>query len=101
MGDRLGRIKANPLVQELGSVPGRKRFHSHHGGGTLRTTKACGRTGSVARSSGRLGMMHQQSLTERQKGGAVTVSQEAEEANADKAAGQDMEQEAAQVFLCR
>jgi hypothetical protein len=39
-------------------------------------------------------------LTERQKGGAATVSQEAEEADANKAAGQDMEQEAAQEFLC-
>jgi hypothetical protein len=39
-------------------------------------------------------------LTELQKGGAATVSQEAEGADADKAAGKDMEQEAAQEFLC-
>src|SRR5579864_2799999 len=47
IGGSLGGVKSNPLVQELGSVPGRKRLHSQHGGGTLRTTEACGRTGSV------------------------------------------------------
>jgi hypothetical protein len=26
MGERLGGVKASPLVLELGSVPGRKRF---------------------------------------------------------------------------
>ena len=51
MGDRLGRVKANPLVYELGSVPGRKRFHSQHGGATLRTTEACWEMGSVGSGS--------------------------------------------------
>jgi len=37
-------------------------------------------------------------LTERQEGGAATVGQEAEGADAHKAAGQDMQQEAAQEF---
>jgi len=52
MGDRLGGVKANPLVYELGSVPGRKKFHSQHGGATLRTTEAwweMGRVGSGSR----------------------------------------------------
>ena len=38
MGERLGRVKADPLVHELGDVPGRKRFDSDHGSATLRTT---------------------------------------------------------------
>ena len=45
--DRLGRVKLNPLVYELGSVPGRNRFHSHHGGATLRTTEAGWEMGKV------------------------------------------------------
>ena len=52
LGDRLGRVKANPLVYELGSVPSRKRFHSQHGGATLRTTEACGRTWRTGLGSG-------------------------------------------------
>ena len=40
MGDRLGRVKANPLMYKLGSVPGGNRFHSPHGGATLRTREA-------------------------------------------------------------
>ena len=59
MGDRLGRVKPNPLVYELGSVPGRKRFDSQHGGATVRTTEACGEMGSVGRGSGWPGMVHQ------------------------------------------
>ena len=41
MRERLGGVNANPLVYELGGVPGRKRFDSHHGGATLWTTEAC------------------------------------------------------------
>ena len=48
-GDKLGRVMSNPLVLELGSVPGRKRFDSHHGCATLGTTEACGEMGSVRR----------------------------------------------------
>ena len=59
MGDRLRRVKANPLVYELGSVPGRKRFHSQHGGATLRTAEACWEVGSVG-SEGRWPRMVQQ-----------------------------------------
>jgi len=39
-------------------------------------------------------------LTERQKGGAATVSQEAEGADANKAAGQHMQQKATQELWC-
>ena len=39
-------------------------------------------------------------LTERQEGGAATVSQKAEGADANKAAGQHMQQEAAQKLWC-
>ena len=48
---QLGGVKLNPLVYELGSVPGRKRFVSEHGGATLRTTEACGEMGSVGSGS--------------------------------------------------
>ena len=47
MEDTLGRVKANPLMYELGSVPGRKRFDSEHGGATLRTKEACWQMGKV------------------------------------------------------
>jgi len=46
-------------------------------------------------------MMQQQSLTEWQKGGAATVGQEAEGADANKATGQHMQQEAAQELWGR
>ena len=59
MGDRLGRVKANPLVDELGSVPGRKRFHSHHGSATLRTTEAGWGMGKVGSGRRGLGMIQQ------------------------------------------
>ena len=59
MGDRLGRVKANPLVHELRSVPGRKRFHSHHGGATLRTTEAGWEMGKVGSRGRRLAMIQQ------------------------------------------
>ena len=61
MGETLGRVKANPLVDELGDVPGRKRFYSHHGSATLRTTEAGWGMGKVKVGSGRhrLGMIQQ------------------------------------------
>ena len=59
MGDRLGRVKANPLVHELGNVPGRKRFHAQHGGATLGTTEASWGMGKVGSGRCRLGMIRQ------------------------------------------
>ena len=59
MGDRLGGVKASPLVQELGSVPGRKRFDSQHGGATLRTTEAGWEMGKVESGGRELGMIQQ------------------------------------------
>jgi len=60
IGGSLGGVKSDPLVQELGSVPGRKRFQAQHGRGTLRTTEACWGTGSVVGwGSGRPGMIQQ------------------------------------------
>ena len=47
----------------------------------------------------RSGLVRQQSLTERQESGAPPIGQEPERADADKAAGQDVEQEAAQELL--
>ena len=58
-GERLGRVKLNPLVYELGSVPGRKRFHSQHGGATVQTTEACREMGSVGRGRGWPGLIEQ------------------------------------------
>ena len=59
MGNRLGRVKANPLVYESGSVPGRKRFHSHHGGATLWATEAGWGMGKVRSGRRGLGMIRQ------------------------------------------
>ena len=47
----------------------------------------------------RHGLVGEQALTEGQEGGAPPISQEAERADADQAAGQDVEQEAAQELL--
>jgi hypothetical protein len=47
----------------------------------------------------RHGLDGEQALTEGQESGAAAISQEAERADADKAAGQDVEQEAAQELL--
>ena len=46
-----------------------------------------------------LGIVRQQALTEGQESGAPAIGQEPERADADKAAGQDVEQEAAQELL--
>jgi hypothetical protein len=59
MGKRLGSVKRNPLVYELGNVPGRKRFHSQHGGATLRTKEAGGGTGKVGSGRRGVGMIQQ------------------------------------------
>jgi hypothetical protein len=47
----------------------------------------------------RHGLVGEQALTEGQECGALPISQEPERADADKAAGQDVEQEAAQELL--
>jgi hypothetical protein len=49
----------------------------------------------------RRGIVGEQVLTEGQKSGAPAIGQEAERADADKAAGQDVEQETAQELLRR
>jgi hypothetical protein len=59
LGSSLGGIKSSPLVQKFGSVPSGKRFHAEHGGGTLRTTEACGETGSVGSWGRGLGLVQQ------------------------------------------
>ena len=103
MGCRLGGVKENTPGRELASLPCRKKFHSQHGGGTLRTTEACRGSGSVGnrRQCGRSWIVQQQTLTAGQEGSTATISQEAEGADADKAAGQYMKQEAAQELLRR
>jgi hypothetical protein len=47
----------------------------------------------------RHGLVGEQALTEGQESGAPAISQETERADADKAAGQDVKQEAAQELL--
>ena len=47
----------------------------------------------------RPGLVGEQALTERQDSGAPAIGQETKRADADKAAGQDVEQEAAQELL--
>ena len=47
----------------------------------------------------RHGLVGEQALTEGEESGAPAIGQEAERADADKAAGQDVEQEAAQELL--
>ena len=63
MGDRLGRVKGNPLVHDSGNVPGRKRLDAQHGGAALRTTEASWEMGKVGSGGFGLGMIQQQSLT--------------------------------------
>jgi hypothetical protein len=46
-------------------------------------------------------LLGEQALTERQESGASAIGEEPERADADKAAGQDVEQEAAQELLRR
>jgi len=47
----------------------------------------------------RRGIVGEQALTERQESGTAAIGEEAERANADKAARQDVEQETAQELL--
>jgi hypothetical protein len=47
----------------------------------------------------RRGLVGEQALTEGEESGAPAIGQEPERADADKAAGQDVEQEAAQELL--
>jgi len=49
----------------------------------------------------RFGVVQQQTLTAGQEFGATAIGQESEETNADKAAGQDMQEEASQELLRR
>ena len=79
----------------------RKSFDDDHGSGTFWTAETSG-LGGGGRSGCRgvrHGLVGEQALTEGQESGAAAIGQEAERADADKAARQDVEQEAAQELL--
>ena len=96
IGCGVGRVKESTPGNELASFPCRKKFDSQHEGGTFRTTEACRCSGSVGqrRQCRRSWIVQQQTLTAGQEGSAATIGQEAEGANADKAPGEYMKEEA-------
>ena len=98
---RLGRVKVRAPGRELPSSSDRKSFDDKHGRGTFWTaeTSGLGRGRSDGCRCVRRGTVGEQALTERQESGAPAIGEEAERADADKAAGQDVEQEAAQELL--
>ena len=97
----LGRVKERAPGPEMPSREYRKSFDDDHGSGTFWTaeTSGLGRGGSGGCGWVRHGLVGEQALTEGQESGAPAIGQEPERANADKAAGQDVEQETAQELL--
>ena len=75
----------------------RESFDDKHGSGTFWTAETSGLSGGRSEGCGRVrhGLVGEQALTEGQDSGAPAIGQEAERADADKAARQDVEQEAA------
>ena len=93
----LGRVKECAPGRELPSSSGRESFDDKHGSGTFWAAETSGLGGRGSNGCGgvRCGIVGEQALTERQESGTAASGEEAERADADKAAGQDVEQEAA------
>ena len=97
----LGRVKECAPGRELPSSSDRESFDDKHGSGTFwaAETSGLGGRGSDGCGGVRRGRVEEQALTEGEESGAPPIGEEAERADADKAAGQDVEQEAAQELL--
>src|ERR1700692_57410 len=93
----LGRVKECAPGRELPSSSDRDSFDDKHGSGTFWAAETSGLSGGRSDGCGcvRLGIVGEQALTERQESGTAASGEEAERANANKAARQDVEQEAA------
>ena len=93
----LGRVKECAPGRELPSSSGRESFDDKHGSGTFWAAETSGLSGGRSDGCGcvRRGIVGEQALTERQESGTGASGEEAERANANKAARQDVEQEAA------
>jgi hypothetical protein len=101
MGSRSRRVKGGPPDRELRESPWRESFYDEHGGGAFWTAEASRRGGRRTSKGGSVGfgIVQQQTLTAGQEFGATAIGQESEETNADKAAGQNMQQETSQELL--
>ena len=96
MNGWLGRVKERAPGRKLPSGKYRKSFDDDHGSGTFWAAETSGLGWRGSGDSGvRRGMVGEQALTEGKEPGAPAISKEPERADADKAAGQDVEQEAA------
>jgi hypothetical protein len=97
----LGRVKGRAPDRELRDGPCRESFHDEHGGSTVWTTEASGLGGPGTGEHGHMGfgVVQQQTLTVGQELGATTIGQESEGTDADKAAGQNMQQETSQELV--
>ena len=97
----LGRVKECAPGRELPSSSDKEAFDDKHGSGTFWAAETSGLSGGRSDVCGgvRRGIVGEQALTEGQESGASAIGQETERADADKAAGQDVEQEAAQELL--
>ena len=96
MNGWLGRVKERAPGRKMPSGKYRKSFDDDHGSGTFwaAETSGLGGRGSGGRGWAQRGMVGEQALTEGKEPGAPAISKEPERADADKAAGQDVEQEA-------
>jgi len=101
MGSRLGRVKGWAPYGKLRCGPCRESLHNDHGGGTFWTAEACGLGGSRTGHCKCRGpwVVQQQTLTEREDFRSTAIGQESEGTDADKAAGENMEQETAQELV--
>ena len=97
MDGGLGRVKECAPGRELPSRDDRESFADDHGSGTFWAAKTSGLGGRGSGGCGgvRRGIVGEQALKEGQEREAPAIGEEAEKANADKAARQDVEQEAA------
>ena len=93
----LGRVKECAPGRELPNSSDRESFDDKHGSGTFWAAETSGRGGGGSDGCGgvRRGIVGEQALTEGQEREAPPIGEEAERADADKAARQDVEQETA------
>jgi len=95
------RVTERAPGREMPSGEYRKSFDDDHGIGAFWTAETSGLGGEGSGDCGWVwpGLVIEQALTERQESSTPAIGQEPERADADKAAGQDMEQEAAQELF--
>jgi hypothetical protein len=101
MVGRLGRVKVRAPGRELPSSSDRESFDDKHGSGTFWAAETSGLGGGGSDGWGcvRGGRVGEQALTERPESGTAAIGEEAERTDADKAARQNVEQEAAEELL--